>query len=355
MAVIEFGIWDHFERRLDVEPFEQYQQKIRLLQEAEHLGYYCYHLAEHHLTPLDVAPSPFVFLAALAQATSRIRVGTMVNILPLYHPTRLVQEICMLDNLSGGRLDVGVGPGTTRSIEFRWFGQHDRNLSRPIFEEALKVLVSAMTKRNLAYDGEYFKIEDAPMDLLPVQKPYPPIWYAAGDYAGRRCLNFFSRSFDDVAHYWDLWEEARHSPDRMNPSVEVPMAGVTKHVVIRENEQEAMKIARRAWRVFNEHWYATPLDAAVRPPSMSNIAGAVPDDFDQAIADNTRLLIGTPSTIKGFMERFMERFKDKPSVYFAPAMQWGDMTQEETLESLHLFATEVMPAFQPARAAAPKA
>jgi alkanesulfonate monooxygenase SsuD/methylene tetrahydromethanopterin reductase-like flavin-dependent oxidoreductase (luciferase family) len=132
------------------------------------------------------------------------------------------------------------------------------------------------------------------------------------------------------------------------------MAGVTKHVVIRENEQEAMKLARRAWRVFNEHWYATPLDAAIRPPGTAQIAGAVPDDFEQALADNTRLLIGTPATIKSFMERFVERFHDKPSVYFAPALQWGDMTQEEVLETMHLFASEVMPAFQP-KAAAPKA
>src|SRR5579875_2748530 len=140
---IEFGLWDHFENRRGVEPEEQYQQKIALLQAAERLGYSCYHIAEHHLSPLDMAPSPNVFLAALAQATTRLHIGTMVYILPLYNPVRLVQEICMLDNLSGGRLEVGVGRGA-RAVEHEWFGV-DPDEARPQNEEMLNVLVSAMT------------------------------------------------------------------------------------------------------------------------------------------------------------------------------------------------------------------
>src|SRR5215217_53450 len=75
---VEFGIWDHFERRPGITPAVQYQEKIRLVQEAERLGFGHYWVAEHHLSPLDLAPSPSVFLAALAQATSRIRIGTGV-------------------------------------------------------------------------------------------------------------------------------------------------------------------------------------------------------------------------------------------------------------------------------------
>src|SRR5919201_4800753 len=103
---VEFGIWDHFERRPGVPVADQFAQKIALLQAAEQLGFVGYHIAEHPLTPLDLAPSPSIFLAALAQATTTLRVGSMVHCLPLYHPVRLVQEICMLDQISRGRLDL---------------------------------------------------------------------------------------------------------------------------------------------------------------------------------------------------------------------------------------------------------
>src|SRR6266540_5574564 len=108
---IDFGVWDHFERRSGAPVYQQYAEKIEFVREAERLGFGQYHIAEHHLTPLDLAPSPSVFLAALAQATSRIRLGTGVYCLPLYHPVRLVQELCMLDNIAEGRLDIGVGRG----------------------------------------------------------------------------------------------------------------------------------------------------------------------------------------------------------------------------------------------------
>src|SRR3954451_11117928 len=140
---LEFGIWDHFERRPDISPADQYQQKIELLQAAEQLGFYAYHVAEHHLSPLDLAPSPSVFLAALAQATRTLRIGSLVHVLPLYHPVRLVQEICMLDQLSRGRLDFGVGRGI-RSVEHEWFGLSPDDARRRS-DEILAILVAALS------------------------------------------------------------------------------------------------------------------------------------------------------------------------------------------------------------------
>jgi alkanesulfonate monooxygenase SsuD/methylene tetrahydromethanopterin reductase-like flavin-dependent oxidoreductase (luciferase family) len=335
---IEFGIWDHFERRPGIPVEQQYQEKIALLCEAERLGFYCYHVAEHHLSPLDMAPSPHVFLAALAQATSRLRVGTMVSILPLYHPVRLVQEICMLDNLSGGRLDFGVGRGA-RSIEHEWFSVSPEE-ARQRNDEILKILVSAMSTGNLAYQGHFYQIGDAPLDLLPQQRPYPPLWYAGGaEFAGSHGLNFLTRTARGLARFWELWEENRGREHLLNPHVEAPMAGITKHVVIRETDEEAMAVARRAWPAFARNWAATSLatpDGRVAPPQR--------DDFDSVLAEDVRMLIGSPRTIRNYMERFVDGIKDRPSFYFAPAFQWGDLTCEQARESIRLFAAEVMPA-----------
>jgi alkanesulfonate monooxygenase SsuD/methylene tetrahydromethanopterin reductase-like flavin-dependent oxidoreductase (luciferase family) len=322
--IIRFGIWDHFERRPGLSVHEQYQQKIALLQEAERLNFYAYHLAEHHLSPLDLAPSPGIFLAALAQATERLRVGTMVHILPLYHPVRLVQEIAMLDNLSGGRLEVGVGRGI-RAVEHEWFGVEPSE-SRSRHDEILQILIHAFTTGNVAYQGGFYAIPDAPLDLLPVQKPYPPLWYAGGaEFAGRHGLNFLSRTPDDVDRYWSLVDEQNHS---------TPLAGITKHVVIRSTLEEAMALARRAWPVFQHNWYATPLSGGR--------IGQTNEDFDVVLAQNTRLLIGTPQMIADFIEHCLQRLADRPSFYFAPAFQWGDLSFEESLESMRLFADEVM-------------
>ena len=84
-------------------------------------GFYAYHVAEHHSTPLGMAPSPSVFLSAVAQRTKRLRFGPLVYALPLYHPIRLIEEICMLDQMSGGRLDIGFGRGASQ-IEAAIYG-----------------------------------------------------------------------------------------------------------------------------------------------------------------------------------------------------------------------------------------
>ena len=126
---MKFGIFDHIDRR--DEPLQKtYQDRLTLIVAAEAAGFYCYHLAEHHATPLGMAPSPSVFLAAVAQCTRRIRLGPMVYVLPLYIPLRLIEEICMLDNLSGGRLDVGIGRGIS-PFEVGGYGI-DPNESREI-------------------------------------------------------------------------------------------------------------------------------------------------------------------------------------------------------------------------------
>jgi alkanesulfonate monooxygenase SsuD/methylene tetrahydromethanopterin reductase-like flavin-dependent oxidoreductase (luciferase family) len=110
MASLTFGLFGHLDRR-EASLTQIYEDRLQLLEAADAAGFYSYHLAEHHITPLGMAPSPSLLLASAAQRTRRLRLGPLVYLLPLYHPLRLIEEICMLDHLSGGRLDVGVGRG----------------------------------------------------------------------------------------------------------------------------------------------------------------------------------------------------------------------------------------------------
>jgi alkanesulfonate monooxygenase SsuD/methylene tetrahydromethanopterin reductase-like flavin-dependent oxidoreductase (luciferase family) len=109
---MKFGIFDHMDR--SGAPFgEQYESRLQLIEAYDRGGFYAYHVAEHHGTPLGYSPSPSVFLAAVAQRTKRLHFGPLVYLLPLYHPLRLIEEICMLDQMSGGRFELGVGRGVS--------------------------------------------------------------------------------------------------------------------------------------------------------------------------------------------------------------------------------------------------
>src|SRR3989442_11765666 len=112
MAGVEFGLFDWMDYR--AMPLGQlYEDRLKVIEAADKAGFFCYHVAEHHATPLGMAPSPSVFLAAGAQRTRRIHLGPLVYLLPLYSPLRLIWEICMLDHLSRGRLELRVRRGAS--------------------------------------------------------------------------------------------------------------------------------------------------------------------------------------------------------------------------------------------------
>lgn len=114
MSEIAFGIFDHLERR--DEPLDRlYEERLQMVAAAETAGFFCYHVAEHHATPLGLAPSPGIFLSAVAARTQRIHMGPLVFLLPLYNPLRLVQEICMLDQIRS----VEAGWNSASAAAFR--------------------------------------------------------------------------------------------------------------------------------------------------------------------------------------------------------------------------------------------
>src|SRR5260370_12775756 len=151
---------------------ETYAERLRMLELADEAGFYCYHLAEHHATELSTVPSPNLFLSAVAQRTRRIRVGPLRYILPIYDPIRLLEEVCMLDQLSGGRLELGLSRGST--------GEHiedDPDKARAMFSEALDILLMGLSTGEVDYHGKFFTYNHVLTRLRTVQRPYPPLWY----------------------------------------------------------------------------------------------------------------------------------------------------------------------------------
>jgi alkanesulfonate monooxygenase SsuD/methylene tetrahydromethanopterin reductase-like flavin-dependent oxidoreductase (luciferase family) len=255
---IEFGLFDWLDR--STAPVGQlFEEHLKLIEAADAAGFHCYHLAEHHGTPLGMAPSPALFLAAAAQRTKRIRLGPLVFLLPLYDPLRLAEEICMLDQLSNGRLELGVGRGVS-PYEVACFGV-DVADSRAMFNEALEVMISFFTKAKLDFAGEHYRYANVPVEVRPAQQPYPPLWYPTHNpdsiaYAAKHGFNFVGigptallKQQADL--YRELWEKHRHEPGRLNGHVADPKVGMLRQIVIAETEAEAAALAKTA----HTGWY----------------------------------------------------------------------------------------------------
>src|SRR5215813_10884043 len=171
---MQFGVFDHLDRN-DLPLRDYYESRLIIAEAYDRAGFYAYHLAEHHSTPLGMAASPSVFLAAVAQRTTRLRFGPLVYALPLYHPLRMIEEICMLDQMSGGRLEIGFGRGSVPA-ELIYYGQNPEQ-AQTVYAEELELILQGLTSRSLTFRGEFFQFDNVPMELAPFQKPHPPVWY----------------------------------------------------------------------------------------------------------------------------------------------------------------------------------
>ena len=319
-----------------------YEERLQLLEAADTAGFFCYHLAEHHATPLGMAPSPALFLTAAAQRTRRIRLGPLVYLLPLYNPLRLIEEVCMLDQLSGGRLELGVGRGVT-PYELRYFGV-DAAGTRAIFDEALAVLVAGLTHGRLTFEGQHYRYHDVPMELRPLQQPYPPLWYPTHNpesvgYAARHGYHFVGLGpaalvRQHVDAYWQTWEAHRHDPGRLNGHVAEPKVGILRQVVVADTDDEALAATRTA----HGDWYHS-ITKLWHDHNDHNVDGLFA--WETSTQYET-ILFGSPARVREQMERLVEA---SGCNYVICAFTWGTLPHEQTLHSLRLFVEEVIPAF----------
>src|SRR4029077_10980868 len=114
--------------------------------------------------------------------TRRMRLGPLVYLLPLYSPLRLIEEICMLDHLSYGRLEVGVGRGVS-PFELKYH-KVDHDQSRDIFVDAFECLSAGLQTDTLTYKGKHYEYENVPTARRPLQHPHPAFWYGSSNATG---------------------------------------------------------------------------------------------------------------------------------------------------------------------------
>jgi alkanesulfonate monooxygenase SsuD/methylene tetrahydromethanopterin reductase-like flavin-dependent oxidoreductase (luciferase family) len=335
---MKFGVFDHLDRN-DVPLHDFYEQRLKLVEAYDRGGFYCYHTAEHHATPLGLAASPSVFLAAVAQRTQNLRFGPLVYTLPLHHPLRVAEEICMLDQMSRGRFDLGVGRGIS-PIETAYFGV-DPDLRQKMYLEALQIVRQALTGRALTFHGQFYDYSDVPMELEPFQKPHPPFWAGVGtpdgaEAAGRNGFNLVANAL--TTQIRAITDRYRAACKESQPHA-TPFLGLGRFVIMGESDEEALTVARRAYPLWHRHFHHL-----FRMHGTSPAGGDRPPEFDQ-IRDGGRGIAGSPETVIRMIKSQME---DAGTNYFVGQFAFGDLTPGEVTRTIELFTREVMPALQDA-------
>ena len=337
---MKFGIFDYIDQR-DEPLHKMYDERMALLKAAEDAGFYGYHLTEHHMTPLSSTPSPAVFLAAAARETKRIRLGALLFLLPLYHPLRLLEEICMLDHLSGGRLDFGVGRGVAPP-EFAAYDV-DIGRSQEDYEHALAVLHQGFTRDRINYRCDRYTFNDVPVVMRPLQHPYPPLWYGLrGEtgpaFAARHGMNGVTLGPDDscaatLATFRKHWAATADERKAFNSPVQTPMAGLMRTMFIADTDAEANRIARPAYA----RWYDS-LGWLWKKGGIA-LPISIPEDFEQA-KQSGALVVGGPDTVARIFEAQAQHIRHN---YLVLMLAFGSLTHAQEMHSLDLFRREVMP------------
>ncbi len=330
---MRFGMFDQLEHPGgDVPLHKLYRDRIALAVKAEDAGFWGYHKSEHHMIPLDAAPSINVFLTAVAAQTSQIRLCSLVHLLPFYHPLRLAEEICMLDQLSEGRFEFGFGRGISVPEHVLWGLEADDAASRTA--EALDLILAALqAEESFSYEGRFWRFEDVPIETQPYQKPYPPLWRPGTlDVAAEMGVSTMAGGpIAAVAKAVERYHEL-HQPG-IGQHHPVQIGGIRK-IYVAPTDTEAQDRARASWVAYSEHLTRLFRRFELSPPNDPTIGG----DFDRAM-EVQAIVAGSPQTVREHVEEFAEK---AGTDYFVGGFAWGDLSADEAGRSLDLFAEHIV-------------
>jgi alkanesulfonate monooxygenase SsuD/methylene tetrahydromethanopterin reductase-like flavin-dependent oxidoreductase (luciferase family) len=335
---MKFGIFDQNDR--SGRPLaQQYEERMQLAELYDRLGFHCYHMSEHHATSLSTAPSQSVLAASLIQRTRRLRICPLVYLLPVHHPMRLAEEICMLDHLSNGRFEFGIGKGASPH-ELAALGVNAAD-AQPRYAESFEVIKRFFASEVLDYDGTYWKFEDVPVEMKPLQRPHPAVWYALASpestvWPAQQGMNIVCggpvariRAITD--RFRAEWAKA-HGDDAREPLI-----GVNRYIVVGASDDEAIAIGRQAWPTFYENFIKLWRKHGTEP-----VNAKLPPTFDELLATG-HAIAGSASQVR---DQLVRQLEEGNLNYLIGSFVFGNMRHEDAVASIERFAAEVMPALR---------
>jgi alkanesulfonate monooxygenase SsuD/methylene tetrahydromethanopterin reductase-like flavin-dependent oxidoreductase (luciferase family) len=315
-----------------------YQQMLEQVELAEDLGWECFMFNEHHFLGYGgLIADPAVMLAAAAAHTSRIRLGACIAILPLRHPLLSAEAYAMVDVISGGRLEFGIGSGNT-ALDYRVFGI-PRGESRQRMEEASEVILKAWSNERFNHQGKFWRFEEITLYPRPLQQPYPPVWVAG---TSPETLGWAGR------HGYDIMTVGHpHPPERVRPGVEAWREGL-KVSGFEPNERRC-QFHVRTWVDENAKRAHDVATEAIRRYDAISRIGRKEDqpetknyDWDGMVASG-RNLYGNPDQCIQIIGNAMKHYNFN---ILTTTFNFGGIPHDMIKKAMRLFAREVIPAFQ---------
>jgi alkanesulfonate monooxygenase SsuD/methylene tetrahydromethanopterin reductase-like flavin-dependent oxidoreductase (luciferase family) len=312
--------------------FDELMEQVRV---ADKLGFddllSGMHYAGYPLQQFQLLP----FLSRAMAETERMRLVTGIILLSLHKPLDIAEQLSSIDVMSGGRLVFGCGLGY-REVEFKGFGT-DPSERVPRLVENLEAIKRLWTEAHVSMKGSHFELIDATLSLKPQQKPHPPIWMGANaDGAVRRAARIADTWFinphqrtETIERQLGIYREALDKAGKPFPD-ELPMM---REIFVAETRAKAAELARPYLEEKYKVYHQWGQDKAM-PADDDNLDL----DFDELTRD--RFLFGSPDEVA---EQILDYEKRLGVTHMVLGMQGVGMPQSQMLESLHLFAEEVMP------------
>ena len=340
-------------------PAEDYGAILEQLEQAclaDTLGFDGVWLTEHNFTGEAVYSDPIPFASALAARTSRVRIGFAVIQLALRHPIRLAVQLALLDNLCGGRLDVGVGRGSIyNEYEFVGYGLRSDD-ARERATEALEVLTRAWTEAPFSYEGKYFQLSLPELRPRPYQRPHPPIWRSVITPASfRECGRLgvpimtpripIERIPERLALYDEGLAEGGHDTETQTKLRN--LAAIWRHVYVGESQAEAEDTLNATILHMREHMIHArtahnPPDFHVDPAMMNPFTDpAVSHDEAVRWSIANGALCGTAKHVADQVAAL----QDAGVKHLLTQLSFGYLPHAKIVASMRRFAEEVMPRF----------
>jgi alkanesulfonate monooxygenase SsuD/methylene tetrahydromethanopterin reductase-like flavin-dependent oxidoreductase (luciferase family) len=333
------------------------EEQIEQVCAAEMLGFSDVWLTEHYFTGESVYNDALLFASALTQRTTRIRIGFAVIQMPFHHPIRLAVQLALLDNLSKGRIDVGIGKGTVYN-EYEFVGHGLRSDdSRERMAEAMEVLERAWRETPLVYNGKYFNLRVPRLRPRPVQHPGPPIWRSVISPAsfaecGRLGVPILTARLpvERIKERWALYEAGliegghdAHTRERL-----LAQAALWRNVYVAESDARAedelsMLLLRTRAHMMHVRDAYNPADFVIDPVMLNPWTNPAVSDGDAlGFILATGSVFGSPARVR----EQVAALRDVGVRHLLCQTGFGDMKHEQNLLSMRRFAEQVMPAFQ---------
>jgi alkanesulfonate monooxygenase SsuD/methylene tetrahydromethanopterin reductase-like flavin-dependent oxidoreductase (luciferase family) len=344
---MRFGTFSYNQRRPWASEKQAFDELLEQIELTEKLNFNEAWFAEHHHSDYGMLASPNLMIAALARRTERLRFGNLVSVLPLYDPMRLAEECAMLDILTDGRLNIGLGRGVPKDdMKHRL----DRETAQARFEEGIEILLRAWTGETFSYTGKAWGYEEISCRPQPLQKPHPPIYYGATSpespaMVARRGWNL-ALSRQPLANCAKAIEKYRAELANLGHVNGNGDAIMVRDIYVADSDEQAWREAvpeiMRFWQLATDNYWRGETVSEADLTRFTERYAYYPGGLTIKRLDEWGTsLIGSPESIVKKARAMIETAKPDSLVGM---FQFGGLKHEQVMHSLELFGTKVMPA-----------